>query len=207
MFGIKAKRGTASSFLSSEQTTNIKTKEQLEEIANTFKTEEQLLKTAYTFETSLKKLIPGERYALGFNPMAGDKILFKLHHIGHWYSGYNSNLSWIGDLKDTGRDICDLEVSRSEGPIICSYDRLTMVKKIRRKNFSPPVQHNASPDDNSRTIVTVSFRDITGMKPCPDLSPNQLELRIAFSTETTRIRKEDTTPLMRCPVFVLLTPL
>ncbi|GFY25330.1 uncharacterized protein TNCV_2484501 [Trichonephila clavipes] len=33
----------------------------------------------------------------------------------------------------------------------------------------------------------VSFLDVTGMKPCPDLSPNQNALRIASGTEPTLI--------------------
>ncbi|GFW33096.1 hypothetical protein TNCV_2110261 [Trichonephila clavipes] len=41
----------------------------------------------------------------------------------------------------------------------------------------------------------VSFLDVTGIKPCPDLSPNQNALRIASGTEPTLIREEDTTPL------------
>ncbi|GFW52500.1 hypothetical protein TNCV_404281 [Trichonephila clavipes] len=53
----------------------------------------------------------------------------------------------------------------------------------------------------------VSFLDVTGIKPCPDLSSNQNSLRIASSTEPTLIRKEDTTPLISCPVFVLSAPL
>ncbi|GFU78145.1 KRAB-A domain-containing protein 2 [Trichonephila clavipes] len=48
MFGVKAKE--ASSFLPNEQIANIKTEEQLEEIANTFETEEQLEETGNTFE-------------------------------------------------------------------------------------------------------------------------------------------------------------
>ncbi|GFX07695.1 hypothetical protein TNCV_4159641 [Trichonephila clavipes] len=48
---------------------------------------------------------------------------------------------------------------------------------------------------NSRTTVMVSFLDVTGIKSCPDLSPNQNALRIASGTEPTLIRKEDTTPL------------
>ncbi|GFQ71841.1 KRAB-A domain-containing protein 2 [Trichonephila clavata] len=48
MFGIKAKRGIASSFLPCEQITNIETEKQLEEIANTFETEEQLEETGNT---------------------------------------------------------------------------------------------------------------------------------------------------------------
>ncbi|GFV28951.1 hypothetical protein TNCV_618931 [Trichonephila clavipes] len=51
------------------------------------------------------------------------------------------------------------------------------------------------PDKNSRTTEMVSFLDVTGIKPCPDLSPNQNALRIASGTEPTLIRKEDTTPL------------
>ncbi|GFU40578.1 hypothetical protein TNCV_3229781 [Trichonephila clavipes] len=52
----------------------------------------------------------------------------------------------------------------------------------------------------------VSLRDLFGLKPCPDLSPNPLALRIACGTEKTLIHKEDTTPLMKCPVFVPLVP-
>ncbi|GFW37524.1 hypothetical protein TNCV_861311 [Trichonephila clavipes] len=69
------------------------------------------------------------------------------------------------------------------------------------------LEHNASPDDSSRTTVTVSFRVVTGMRPQPDLSPNQLALRIVCGTETTLICKEDTSPMMRCPVLRLLTAL
>ncbi|GFW45283.1 uncharacterized protein TNCV_4733911 [Trichonephila clavipes] len=61
--------------------------------------------------------------------------------------------------------------------------------------LSSPVQHNASPDKNSRATVMVSFLDVTGIKQCPDLSSNQNALRIASGTEPTLIRKEDTTPL------------
>ncbi|GFU54623.1 hypothetical protein TNCV_2160961 [Trichonephila clavipes] len=41
----------------------------------------------------------------------------------------------------------------------------------------------------------VSFLHVTGIKSCPDLSPNQNALRITSGTEPTLIRKEDTTPL------------
>ncbi|GFT01369.1 uncharacterized protein TNCV_3215001 [Trichonephila clavipes] len=63
---------------------------------------------------------------------------------------------------------------------------------VENVEFSPPVQPNAFPD-NSRTIVTVSFLDVPGMKPCLDFSPNQLSLRIARGIVTTLIRKEDAT--------------
>ncbi|GFY15489.1 uncharacterized protein TNCV_1573001 [Trichonephila clavipes] len=53
---------------------------------------------------------------------------------------------------------------------------------IENVELSSPVQHNASPDKNSRTTVMVSFLDVTGIKPCPDLSPNQNALRISFGT-------------------------
>ncbi|GFV42082.1 uncharacterized protein TNCV_2602821 [Trichonephila clavipes] len=66
---------------------------------------------------------------------------------------------------------------------------------IENEELSSPVQHNASPDKNSMTTVMVSFLDVTGIKPCPDLSPNQNALRIASVTELTLIRKEHTTPL------------
>ncbi|GFV10152.1 uncharacterized protein TNCV_3661041 [Trichonephila clavipes] len=76
---------------------------------------------------------------------------------------------------------------------------------VENVEFCLPIQHNLAPDPNSRTIVTVSFLDVTGMKPCPKLSPNQLALRTAFGTEIILIRKEDMTSLMSCPLFVLLT--
>ncbi|GFW55217.1 uncharacterized protein TNCV_116031 [Trichonephila clavipes] len=78
---------------------------------------------------------------------------------------------------------------------------------IENVELSSPFQHNASSDKNSRTTVMVSFLDVTGIKPCPDLSPNQNALRIASGTEPTLIRKEDTTQLISCTVFVLSAPL
>ncbi|GFS69991.1 uncharacterized protein TNCV_747751 [Trichonephila clavipes] len=75
---------------------------------------------------------------------------------------------------------------------------------IENMELSSPVQHNASPDKNSRTTVMVSFLDVTGIKPCPDLSPNQNALRIASGTEPTLIRKKDTTSLSS---FLLSAPL
>ncbi|GFW73293.1 uncharacterized protein TNCV_2799571 [Trichonephila clavipes] len=78
---------------------------------------------------------------------------------------------------------------------------------IENVELSLLVQHNASPDKNSRTTVMVSFLDVTGKKPCPDLTPNQNTLILASGTEPTIIRKEGTTPLISCPVFVLSAPL
>ncbi|GFW12866.1 uncharacterized protein TNCV_3885761 [Trichonephila clavipes] len=66
---------------------------------------------------------------------------------------------------------------------------------IENLELSSSVQHNSSSDKNSRTTVMVSFLDVTGIKPCPDLCPNQNALRIASGTEPILIRKEDTTPL------------
>ncbi|GFY20065.1 uncharacterized protein TNCV_2147581 [Trichonephila clavipes] len=66
---------------------------------------------------------------------------------------------------------------------------------IENVELRSPVQHNASTDKNSRTTVMVSFLDVTGIKPCPDLSLIQNALRIAFGTKPTLIRKEDMTPL------------
>ncbi|GFX85720.1 uncharacterized protein TNCV_2471221 [Trichonephila clavipes] len=77
---------------------------------------------------------------------------------------------------------------------------------VENVELSLPVQHNATPDKNS-TTVTVSFLDVTGMKPGPDLSANQNTLRIASGSEPNLIRKEDMTPLISCPVFVLSAPL
>ncbi|GFV59611.1 uncharacterized protein TNCV_228521 [Trichonephila clavipes] len=78
---------------------------------------------------------------------------------------------------------------------------------VENVEFSSPVQHNASLDRNSKTTVTVSFLGVTGIKPGPDLSPNQNALRITSGTEPTLIRKEDMPPLVSCPVFVLSAPL
>ncbi|GFV42710.1 uncharacterized protein TNCV_840651 [Trichonephila clavipes] len=78
---------------------------------------------------------------------------------------------------------------------------------VENVELSSPVQHNASQDKNSGTTVTVSFLDVTGIKPGPDLAPNQNALRIASGTEPTLIRKEDTTPLISCPVIVLSAPM
>ncbi|GFT40395.1 hypothetical protein TNCV_3115681, partial [Trichonephila clavipes] len=48
---------------------------------------------------------------------------------------------------------------------------LRLQNLCRKVELSPPVQHNASPDDNKpRTTVTISFHDVTEMKPSPDLS-------------------------------------
>ncbi|GFU01000.1 hypothetical protein TNCV_1816231 [Trichonephila clavipes] len=58
----------------------------------------------------------------------------------------------------------------------------------------PPIQHDASPEDNYRTTERISSPDVTGMKPYPT-SPNQLALRIAWDTEETFIREENSTPL------------
>ncbi|GFX14900.1 uncharacterized protein TNCV_1486421 [Trichonephila clavipes] len=96
------------------------------------------------------------------------------------------------------------------GPHFENENKLESYKSqpsIENVELSLPVQHNASPDKNSRTSLMVSFLDVTGIKPCPDLSPNQNALRIASGTEPTLIRKEDTTPLISCPVFVLFAPL
>ncbi|GFV11942.1 hypothetical protein TNCV_3168501 [Trichonephila clavipes] len=45
------------------------------------------------------------------------------------------------------------------------------------------------------------FPDVTGIKPCPDLSPNQNSLRIASGTEPTLIRKRGHDSIDSCPVF------
>ncbi|GFS78230.1 hypothetical protein TNCV_3171941 [Trichonephila clavipes] len=66
---------------------------------------------------------------------------------------------------------------------------------IENVKLSLPIQH-ITPDDNSRTTITVSFIDVTGKKMSPDFSPHQLALRIAQGTETTLLSKEDMTPLV-----------
>ncbi|GFT74933.1 uncharacterized protein TNCV_2445491 [Trichonephila clavipes] len=73
---------------------------------------------------------------------------------------------------------------------------------VANVELSSPVQHNASPDKNSRTIIMVYFLDVAGIKPGPYLSPNQNALRITSGTEPTLILKEDTIPLISCPVFL-----
>ncbi|GBM24347.1 NADH dehydrogenase [ubiquinone] 1 alpha subcomplex subunit 10, mitochondrial [Araneus ventricosus] len=42
----------------------------------------------------LLEKVPGEKYAEGFNPMAGDNVWFKRHHKGYWHHYYNR----IGNL-------------------------------------------------------------------------------------------------------------
>ncbi|GFV66194.1 uncharacterized protein TNCV_369921 [Trichonephila clavipes] len=78
---------------------------------------------------------------------------------------------------------------------------------VENVELSSPVQQNASPDKDPRTTVIVSFLDVTEIKRVLDLFPNQNALRIASGTEPTLIRKEDTIPLISCPVFVLSAPL
>ncbi|GFV10450.1 uncharacterized protein TNCV_1951011 [Trichonephila clavipes] len=72
---------------------------------------------------------------------------------------------------------------------------------VENVELSSPVQHNTSPDRNSRTTVTVSFLGVTGIKPGPDLSSNQNALRITYGTEPTLIHEEDTTPLVDISVI------
>ncbi|GFT79141.1 hypothetical protein TNCV_3094921 [Trichonephila clavipes] len=49
---------------------------------------------------------------------------------------------------------------------------------VENVDLCPPAPRNASPNDNPRITVTDSFRGVTGMKLCLDISPNQLVLRI-----------------------------
>ncbi|GFV79822.1 uncharacterized protein TNCV_1726471 [Trichonephila clavipes] len=72
---------------------------------------------------------------------------------------------------------------------------------VENLELSSTVQHNTSPDRNSKTTVTVSFLGVTGKKPGPDLSPNQNVLKITSGTEPTLIHKEDTTPLVDTSVI------
>ncbi|GFV19681.1 uncharacterized protein TNCV_479071 [Trichonephila clavipes] len=75
---------------------------------------------------------------------------------------------------------------------------------VENVKLSLPIQHNAFPKVNSRTTIMVSFFDVTGMKPCPNLSLNQLALRIACGIDKILSCKEDMIPLMRCPGFCAL---
>ncbi|GFW94914.1 uncharacterized protein TNCV_3397931 [Trichonephila clavipes] len=114
--------------------------------------------------------------------------------------------SSLSSSSSTARVICDRALSSikmKSGPM-APRNRRTWRRtiaihvyrpSIENVELSSPVQHNASPDKNSRTTVMVSFFDATGIKPCPDLSPNQNALRIASGTEPTLICKENTTPL------------
>ncbi|GFW65103.1 uncharacterized protein TNCV_393691 [Trichonephila clavipes] len=72
---------------------------------------------------------------------------------------------------------------------------------VENVELSSPVQHNTSPDRNSRTTVTVSFLGVTGIKPGPVLSSNQNALRNTSGTEPTLIHEEDTTPLVDISVI------
>ncbi|GFV89662.1 hypothetical protein TNCV_1576351 [Trichonephila clavipes] len=61
---------------------------------------------------------------------------------------------------------------------------------IKRGAYSPlSIMHSqtTTPGPPQR-----SFRDVTGMKPCPNHSPNQLLMKIACGAETTLMRKKDT---------------
>ncbi|GFV65236.1 hypothetical protein TNCV_4572361 [Trichonephila clavipes] len=44
---------------------------------------------------------------------------------------------------------------------------------VKNVELSSCVQHNASPDKDSRTTVTVSFLDVTGIKPGLERYPYQ----------------------------------
>ncbi|GFV63671.1 hypothetical protein TNCV_1962171 [Trichonephila clavipes] len=63
-----------------------------------------------------------------------------------------------------------------------------------------PLSKTWSYPNDTRTTVMVAL--VIRMKPCPELSPNQLAKKIACGTETTLIRNEDTTPSKRYPVIV-----
>ncbi|GFY32972.1 hypothetical protein TNCV_2877211 [Trichonephila clavipes] len=60
------------------------------------------------------------------------------------------------------------------------------------------VELSIMPPQTSKPGPT-SFRDLSGIKPCPDLSP----ISRPSEYEMTLIRKKDSTPLMRCTVSVL----
>ncbi|GFU08308.1 uncharacterized protein TNCV_932181 [Trichonephila clavipes] len=77
---------------------------------------------------------------------------------------------------------------------------------IENGELSSPVRHNASPDKNSRTAVMVSFLDVTGIKPCPNLSSNQNALTIASGTKRSHPERGHDS-IDSCPVFVLSVPL
>ncbi|GFV24563.1 uncharacterized protein TNCV_4087891 [Trichonephila clavipes] len=66
---------------------------------------------------------------------------------------------------------------------------------IENVELSSPVQHNASPDKNSRTTVMVSFLDVHWYKTVSRSLSNQNALRIASGTEPILVRKKDATPL------------
>ncbi|GFV93111.1 uncharacterized protein TNCV_2552021 [Trichonephila clavipes] len=78
---------------------------------------------------------------------------------------------------------------------------------VENVQLSSPVQHKASPDKDSRATITVSFLDVTGIKPGLDLSPNQNALRIASGTEPTLIRKRGHDSIDQLSSFCALAPL
>ncbi|GFV51371.1 uncharacterized protein TNCV_3736751 [Trichonephila clavipes] len=110
----------------------------------------------------------------------------------------HKNEVWVNDTSE------QMHMGKKYLLIIVIPDYRPSIKNVELNSH---VQHNSSPDKYSRTTVMMSFLDVTGIKPCPDLSPSQNALRIASGTEPTLIRKEDTTPLISCPVFVLSAPL
>ncbi|GFX06541.1 hypothetical protein TNCV_3017751 [Trichonephila clavipes] len=63
---------------------------------------------------------------------------------------------------------------------------------VENVELSPLVLHNTFPDDNSRTTITISIRDITEMKLCPIFFPKKLVIRITCSNEATISRKDGT---------------
>ncbi|XP_023288360.1 KRAB-A domain-containing protein 2 [Orussus abietinus] len=86
MFGVKAKRGIASTFLPGEQIANIETEEQLEEIANTSETEEQLEETVNAYQKNLsgghtENHIPKKNIEEDLQPTSSHQILSEKHEL------------------------------------------------------------------------------------------------------------------------------
>ncbi|GFX85184.1 uncharacterized protein TNCV_1647311 [Trichonephila clavipes] len=107
-------------------------------------------------------------------------------------------------------EVCDngtSEKTRNGKKYLLTIAILGYRPSVENVELSSPVQHNASPGKNSRTTVMVYFLDVTGIRPGPDLSPNQNALRIASGAEPTLIHKQDMNPLISSPAFVLSAPL
>ncbi|GFU80445.1 hypothetical protein TNCV_3845291 [Trichonephila clavipes] len=95
----------------------------------------------------------------------------------------------------------EVKISRSDDR--SEENLIEISRRFHTRNFFKVF----GPYKSSRTLITVSFCEVNGMKPCPDIYPNEAVMRIGCDTEaTTPVRKEETTTLIRCPFFDLLTP-
>lgn len=68
------------------------------------------------------------------------------------------------------------------------------------------IKHDISPNKNFITSKQISFKDVGGLASCSPLSPYVYLSRIASRTNAALIHKENSIPLLICPVHVFLTP-